>query len=225
MFNLKWIGGNEMLNYDRNIVEAPTIKNKYRTTEILEKLGLLFDNKCFLCETQKEKPNNFQVEHFIPHKNKAQLKFDWNNLFLACGDTCNQYKSTTENILDPCKPEHDVEKNIIYELTPIDLIPHFYAIDEKNTLIKNTCDLLEKIHNGTNEDSINKTASLRNAIKRRAIELLQATKEYFKAISQEENIEKQKAEKIIKKIISRKSPYTMLLRSIATQDGFKNLFD
>ena len=122
-------------------------------------------------------------------------------------------------------PEHDVEKLISYELTLIDYIPHFHSVNEKNLLIKNTCDLLEKIHNGNKQDSINKTASLRNAIGRRTKELLYAIKDYFKARVSKQNVEKQKAEQKIKEIVSRKSPYTMLMRSVALQDGFEYLFD
>ncbi len=225
MFNLKWKGERKMLNYDRNIVKAPTIKKQHRTTEILDKLGIIFNNKCFLCEERYFRPSSLQVEHFKPHKGNEALKYDWNNLYLACGDTCNQYKGSFENILDPCNLEHNVENFIIYELTFIDHIPHFFSADENNILIKNTCDLLEKIHNGDKQDSINKTASLRNAIDRRAKELLFAIKDYFKAIQTNKNIEKQRAEQKIKEIASRKSPYTMLMRSIAVQDGFEYLFD
>ena len=215
-----------MLNYNRNIVEPPIIKKKCRTSDVLEKLGIVFNNKCFLCETKKNQPDNFQIEHLRPHKGEDEkLEFDWNNLYLACGDTCNQYKGSYENILDPCNEKHNVEKFISYELTQIDFVPHFYSNDASNLLIKNTCDLLEKIHNGDKKDSINKTASLRNAIDRRAKELLNAIKNYFKAKEKELSLDKQRAEQIIKEIVSRKSPYTMLMRSEASKDEFEYLFD
>ena len=214
-----------MLNCNRDIVEKPIIKKQYRTPEVLEKLGVIFHNKCFLCETKEYKPDNFEIEHLKPHKGNEKLKYDWNNLYLACGGTCNQYKSSFENILAPCNIEHDVEKFIIYELEYIDKRPHFYSSNEKNILIKNTCDLLEKIHNGNNSAAINKTAALREAIRERAVKLLLAIKNYYKAKTNNSNIEKQKNERLIKEIVSRKSPYTMLMRSLAIKDNFKYLFD
>ena len=144
-----------MLNYNREKVKAPVIKSSYRTTEILEKLGTLFNNKCYLCETQQDNPENFQVEHFSPQKDNTDLKYTWENLYLICGDTCNQYKGAGyTDILDPCNSKHDVEKSIIYELEFIDKKPNFYPKDTKNATINNTCELLNKIHNGANTDSI-----------------------------------------------------------------------
>ncbi len=216
-----------MINSDRNIVEAPVIKKNYRTKAIYKKLGVILKNKCFLCETKKEAAENFHIEHFNPHKGDSELKFDWNNLLLACGDTCNLYKSDKTELLDPCNPKHDVENLIEYEIIKdgFDIKLRFYAKEENNKKLKNTCNLLDKIHNGDQTKSEIKTASLRNAILKRTEALSRATINYYKAKHKKNSVEKQRAEKIIKDIISRDSPYTMLLRSIAVKDELNYLFD
>jgi len=212
-----------MVNLDRKKVEIPPIKKNYAIPEVYEQLGIMQHNKCYLCETKEFSPDNFHIEHFIPHQNNETLKYDWDNLFLACGDTCNYYKGTITDILNPCN--EDVENLIHYELSYIDHIPEFYSADESNSKILNTCHLLNKIHNGNNEKSKLKTASLRNAIDRRAKELLIAIKSFYKATTESNEIEKQKAKNKIEKIVSRNAPYTMLMRSIARKDNFEYLFD
>ncbi len=207
-----------MLNYDRSTVKAPIIKKKYNTDEVYDALELLFKNKCFLCEQKRNSARNFDIDHFIPHKKDDKLKFDWNNLFLCCRD-CNQYKGTLENILNPCDPNEDVEKLIEYYIVPVDDIPHFYPSDPSNIKIVNTCNLLEKIHNGDNPNSVNKTASLRNVIKRRVDELKIAILNYHRYGKERKPKEEYKALQKIKEICSRKSSYTMLMRSEALTHG------
>lgn len=215
-----------MINFDRTSVAAPVIKTNYRQDPtVYDALEELFLNKCYLCEMWREDATNFQIEHFEPHRGDAKLRYDWNNLFLACGETCNQYKGTQTDILNPCDAAYDVETAIQYALTPFDYLPQFAATDAEDTLATNTCKLLTQLHLGKDWKSKRKTASLRNAIRRRATELLQAIKSYYQADTQNNSIAKQKALRQIQDIVSRRSPFTMLMRSEASKDGFQHLFD
>jgi hypothetical protein len=108
---------------------------------------------------------------------------------------------------------------------PIDHQPRFYSSNPQNKTINNTVALLEKVHNGDDVKSINKTASLRNAIDRRAKQLMQAMLNFFRAKAKEDELAKQKSLREIKEIVSRYSPYTMLMRSLAKEYHFENLFD
>lgn len=219
-----------MINVNRDKANTPEIKKNYRIPKVYDALEIVFSNKCYLCETKKEASVNFDVEHFKPHKGDEKLKYNWSNLYLACSN-CNQYKSALfEDILDPCNPEHDVETLIIYELSDIYDEPHFYVanIDIENPpvalqTIQNTCDLLEKIHNGTNPEMAKKTIALRTDIDLKAKTLINAMLDYYRAYYDNDSVAQQKAEKTIKKIVSRHSPYTMLMRSIAIT--FEYLFD
>ena len=215
-----------MINVDRSIVPVPTIRKNYtEQVELYEVLGKIFLNKCYLCETYEPNPTCFEIEHFIPHKGDLKLKYQWENIYLACGEPCNSYKGTILDLLDPCNPAHDVERSIIYEVTPVEHEPHFYALEEQNPTIVNTCNLLENIHNGHHEKSKGKTSSLRNAIKRRVTELKNEMLAHYRAKESSKSVDRQRAEQRIRKIVSRKSPYTMLMRSIAKEHGFDYLFD
>ncbi len=218
-----------MINFDRNQVAPPNIRKKYDTPEVYNALGIVFYRKCYLCETQELKAEDFEIEHFKAHGgNDELLKFLWINLYLACR-ICNLYKGTISNILDPCNPDEDVEKLIIHELVPFDYTPKFYPFDPKNEKIVNTCRLLDKIHNGSDEKSIKKTAKLRRAIQLRVNELMAAIVNYLNNKEENEATERYKAYEKIKQICSRRSPYTMLMRDVATrymkEKDLQNLFD
>ena len=110
------------------------------------------------------------------------------------------------------------------EINENDII-HFAIIENPPVALKtiqNTCDLLEKIHNGHDEKSIKKTAELRLNIRNKATTLVNAIVAYYRA-ENKDSVAQQKAIKTIKKIVSRQSAYTMLMRSIAY--GFEDLFD
>ena len=60
----------------------------YRKGEVFRTLVDDCHGKCYICE---DKPTTINVEHIIPHRSDPALKFDWNNLFIACGH-CNNIK-------------------------------------------------------------------------------------------------------------------------------------
>ena len=80
------------LTNDINLV----IKNKklnqniYRNYEVVEKLKILYLNKCYLCEADVK--DSFEIEHFLPWSiNNPERAYDWSNLHLSC-KRCNQAK-------------------------------------------------------------------------------------------------------------------------------------
>ncbi len=204
-----------MINFDRATVKAPDIKKSYRTQPIYDALENLFYNKCYLCETQRPDPRNFEIEHFIAHGGDETLKYSWANLYLACGGTCNQYKGNKE-ILNPCNPKEDVEQLIKYEFT-IELTPEFYPAEPENKKAVITCQLLHKIHNGDDAKSMRKTFDLRQAIQIRADQLKNAIITFYRSGKSGDDFNEHKALEKIKQICSRQKPYTMLMRTIVIQ--------
>lgn len=88
----------------------------YAGPDVVERLRADFHNKCYICELKGLQDP--QVEHLLPHKNgkDKQRKFDWENLFWACGH-CNGVKNQEKyekGILDCCK--EDPEKVMIFRL-------------------------------------------------------------------------------------------------------------
>lgn len=97
--------------------EAGKIRGSYEKQDVVEQLREDFHNKCYICEIKNLQDP--QVEHLLPHKNGKypERKFDWNNLFWACGH-CNSVKNKKkyeEGILDCCKrdPEHYMDFQLI----------------------------------------------------------------------------------------------------------------
>lgn len=93
-------------------LSAPTdlLKGKYNTISILNALSIICYSKCYLCEN--DEVQEVEVEHFLPKDKHPNLEFSWDNLFYSC-KRCNRIKSNNhEHILDPCKPQHKVFRNI-----------------------------------------------------------------------------------------------------------------
>lgn len=74
---------------------------KSNTDAVVKALQEVFHGKCYLCEDKHS--TVWEVEHLIPHGGDVNLKFDWHNLFWACGH-CNHIKgSKYKPILDCTK--------------------------------------------------------------------------------------------------------------------------
>ncbi len=69
-------------------------RKKYDGKEVIETLITDFHSKCYICGSKIEK--DLVVEHFVPHQGKDNLKYSWDNLFLACS-YCNGIKSNVYN--------------------------------------------------------------------------------------------------------------------------------
>lgn len=100
--------------------------------------------KCYLCEQETHK--SFQIEHFKPKETGyfPELKYDWTNLFLACG-YCNGRKSNSYEILNPLN--HNIEEIIAHRIDIYSKKVEFVSetIDENTN---DTVELLNKLFNG-----------------------------------------------------------------------------
>lgn len=87
--------------------EAKKANGSYRESDVVDRLRTDFHNKCYICEIKNLQDP--QVEHLLPHGNGRypERKFDWNNLFWACGH-CNGVKNQPKyeaGIIDCCKDD------------------------------------------------------------------------------------------------------------------------
>jgi len=97
-------------------IEAKKKSGRYDKQDVVEQLCKDFHNKCYVCEIKGLQDP--VIEHLLPHKDGkfADRKFDWENLFWACGH-CNGVKSQRkfdEGVLDCCK--QDPEEVIDFQL-------------------------------------------------------------------------------------------------------------
>ena len=82
----------------------------YNTPTVNDALQEIFCGKCYICESKNV--SSWQIEHLIPHKEDKELKFSWDNLFLACAH-CNNIKGDKYTpILDCTKV--DVDEQIAF---------------------------------------------------------------------------------------------------------------
>lgn len=213
---------------------APPIAGPdYRTAEVLKALGTTFFSKCYLCETVCSEPQSFHVEHFRGQAAAPELVTTWDNLFPAC-EGCNLTKPRIDpagGYLDPCSAADSVEARIKHELDYFGITravrPRFLPLDDDPRTI-NTCELLDRVHNGHNPNTILRTATLRDAIALRSNLLSQEMLEHYRATKVGDPARIFGAETRIRQFVSRTAPYTMLLRAsivAAAEPQFIALFD
>lgn len=207
---------NNLGDDDRKKTSKPESNISYRNSDVLKAFDRDFHSKCYLTEQKYYSSYSMDIEHF---KSKAfgqfpELKYEWTNLY-PCSHDANIAKPRNEpkgGYLDPCDPNDDVEKEIIYILE-MDGVACFEVLNKTNIKAVNTCKLLDKIHNGTDDYSKNKTAELRLLIHKKEREVIELIMEWLNVKG---NIEEEiRAERKIKNILSRKSDFTMLLRSLS----------
>ena len=134
-------------------------KRCYRGEDVLIRLEEDFKNKCYLCE-QKE-PTSINVEHFVPHRENENLKFDWNNLFFSCSH-CNNTKSDKyDNLLNCIVETDDVENKLKYIFIAFPKKQVQIEATEQSEKSKNTKNLLLDIYNGTTPLKKLESANLR----------------------------------------------------------------
>lgn len=111
-------------------IESKKATGRYDKPDVVNQLRKDAHDKCYICEMKSLQDP--VVEHLLPHKNGKypDRKFDWNNLFLACGH-CNGVKNQQKydkGIIDCCR--QDPEKLIDFKL--VDDIIDVRAKDDTN---------------------------------------------------------------------------------------------
>ena len=122
-------------------------ENDYRSGVVFQMLVEDCNEKCYICEDSVHTSPN--VEHRVSHRNDPVLKFDWNNLLLACGHCNNTKLDKFDGIIDPTQinPEEFIELSLGYddEVRP-------YVVVRKikgNTDVDITINLLLDVYNGS----------------------------------------------------------------------------
>jgi uncharacterized protein (TIGR02646 family) len=125
--------------------ESKKKTGSYSEPDVVEQLKKDFHNKCYICEINELQDP--QVEHLLPHKDgkHPERKFDWNNLFWACGH-CNNVKNQRKydnGIIDCCK--EDPEELIYFGLLNEEI--QIYARDKENEKAILTAQLVTEVFN------------------------------------------------------------------------------
>ena len=144
-------------------VEKAKANGDYKCGDVLERLSNDFRDKCYLCEYKG--PATINVEHFVPHEGDKALKFDWNNLFLACGH-CNNTKGAGYRGLLNCTDKNDrVDADLEYRFEPFPSPRVEIRLLVDNDRTRTTRDLLLAVYNGTTKLKRLEANNLRDALR------------------------------------------------------------
>ncbi len=206
----------EMAEYleDSTNKVKPKPPTGYRDSDLLQAFDRNFFSKCYLTEKWFASSWAMDVEHFEGKNDKPELRFEWTNLFPAdhIANMIKPRNTPDGGYLNPCNETDDVEKGILYSLSTMGEAPKFEPLDPNNVKAQNTCDLLDRVHNGHDENTKNSTKDLRHAIQKKYNEVL------LKIIDWQRHPEnsplKHQAARELKEMLSKKASYTMLIRSM-----------
>lgn len=192
----------------------PDKKPQYRNSDLLDAFDRCFYSKCYLTELKFYSSWEMDVEHFIPQNEDRSLTYEWTNLYPADhkANMCKPRLTPTGGYLDPCNNQDDVENDIIYGLAILGERPIFKSASDTNIKALNTAQLLNRLHNGTDDISNRNTAGLRAAIEKKYKIVLNKIVEWLQL--EESSQEKLICEAELKDLLSRKSSFTMLMRSM-----------
>lgn len=199
--------------HDPNSAVKPEKPPGYRNSDLLDAFDRDFHSKCYLTEEKFFNSYTMDAEHFVSKSENPLLRYEWTNLYPA-SHQANMIKPRTTPIgglLDPCNPTDNVEQQIEYTLETNGLNPKFEAKDPLDVKTVNTCALLDRIHCGHDQNTITSTRNLQHAIQTRYLEILHilADLAYLPDGTKKAHLKRQ-----LKQLLSRKSSFTMLMRSI-----------
>jgi hypothetical protein len=122
----------------------------YRSGVVWEMLMDDCHGKCYICEDCVHTAPN--VEHRVSHRGNPALKFDWNNLLLACSHCNNTKLDKYDDMIDPITtdPEQVIELSLDVddELRETVLIQKIAGGSEVDV----TVNLLDAVYNAARPD-------------------------------------------------------------------------
>lgn len=190
-----------------NVLKIEKARNgSYNISEVNEALREMFHGKCYICENKQI--TSYQIEHLIPHRGNIDLKYDWNNLFLACAH-CNNIK------LDKFDPIIDCTKENVEELIAFRKRGYF-GIDEELVFdvldyrpeIENTVKLLHEVYYGSTPQKKMEATIIRRLLR---IELSNF-KEYVREYKEAEDEEKEDLKYLLQQQLRDDSPFVAFKR-------------
>ena len=193
---------------------APATNPPYRGRDLLAIFTDAFHAKCYLTEEWFPTAWSMDVDHFIPVNEAPEKKYDWHNLFPASHDAnmARPRKTPEGGYLNPCTD--DVETEILCTAGLRGMSPRFKARNKNHLKAVNTAALLDRLHQGSDPDSIEKTKRLRHAIQEKyetVLNTILAWQVFLKQGNEPGALEK---ENELRMLLSRKKAFTMLLRSM-----------
>ena len=162
--------------------EKVKANGKYNTDAVVTALRETFHGKCYLCEGKES--YEWEVEHLIPHAGDRELKFDWDNLFWACGH-CNHIKGIGYSPILNCT-KTDVDEIISFRKIGyfgLEETLSFEMVDKAcdSQEVQNTCHLLKRIYYGKTAQEKAGAKIIRHQIRTELTEFKNYVRDYCEA--------------------------------------------
>jgi hypothetical protein len=185
---------------------------EYKCGDVLERLNDDFHRKCYICEDKDL--TSINVEHLIPHRGDVDLKFDWDNLCLACYH-CNNIKlAVHDDILNCVSNAIIITDAIQFQIDGFPKAkPNFEALLQNNVQVANTINLLDAVYNGTTPLKKIESSNLRDKLGKEMKEFSDLLHQYFYTDGLD-NLEKNDLKTQIKRKLSPESPFTAFKISV-----------
>lgn len=189
-----------------SLQKAKMKNSTYNTREVNAALQEMFHGKCYICENKQI--ISYQIEHLYPHREDMNLKYSWDNLFLACAH-CNNIKHTKYDPIIDCTKEN-IEELIAFRKkgyfgTEEKLI--FDILDPREETI-NTQRLLQEVYYGSTPQKKMEAKILRKTLRKE----LSTFKEYVREYQEAEDEEKEDLKCLLKQQLGDASPFAAFKR-------------
>lgn len=189
-----------------SLQKAKIKSGPYNTEEVNIALREMFHGKCYICENKEI--TSYQIEHLSSHRGDRELKYDWNNLFLACAHCNNTKRDKYEPIID-CTKEN-VEELIAFRKkgyfgTDEELV--FEKLDTRKETI-NTEKLLREVYYGSTPQKKMEAKILRRTLRKE----LSKFKEYVREYQEAEDEEKEDLKCLLKQQLGSASAFAAFKR-------------
>lgn len=189
-----------------SLQRAKEKNDMYNTSEVNRALREMFHGKCYICENKQV--TSYQIEHLHAHRGDRDLKYDWNNLFLACAHCNNTKLGKYEPIVD-CTKEN-VEEMIAFRKKG------YFGTEEQllfeplifNEEIMNTIKLLQEVYYGSTPQKRMEAKILRRILRKELSEF----KEYVREYREAEDDEKEDLKYLIKQQLENSSSFAAFKR-------------
>lgn len=189
-----------------SLKEAKLKNSTYNTPQVNAALREMFHGKCYICENNQI--TSYHIEHLVPHRKNIDLKYDWNNLFLACAHCNNTKLGKYEPILD-CTKEN-VEALIAFRKRGYFGVEEefvFDVLDQREETL-NTAKLLREVYYGSTSQKKMEAKILRKILRKELCEFKELVQEYQEA----EEDEKEELKCLLKQQLSDRSPFAAFKR-------------
>jgi hypothetical protein len=163
-----------------------------------------------ICENKA--PVSINVEHFKPHLNKKDLKFDWDNLFWSCAHCNNTKLAKFDGILNCTDSNDDVENKLKYSFNPFPFEKIKIIVNGSDNKTLQTQELLHAVFNGTTTLKEIESANIRNELLDQIQHFQKYLTQYFKDTNDVK--EKKRCLRKIKEHLSSASAFTSFKRQI-----------